>query len=86
MTGNGENGQPSTPCRTCGKAVAATSRHAPFCSKRCRDADLGAWFNESYTLSRPITEEDDLDGLEPPPEENISPPPPESPEDRDPWK
>lgn len=58
---NRSNGESTAPCRTCGKPVAESSPHAPFCSMRCRNADLGAWFNESYTLSRPITEEDDLD-------------------------
>jgi len=30
----------------------------PFCSMRCKLADLSNWLNESYTTSRPITEED----------------------------
>jgi hypothetical protein len=25
-------------------------RYRPFCSARCRDVDLGHWFQESYTV------------------------------------
>jgi uncharacterized protein len=37
---------PSAPCPICGKP--ATSGHRPFCSKRCRDVDLGRWLRGVY--------------------------------------
>ena len=39
-------------CPACGKATAfaATNRWRPFCSERCRTADLGAWATESYRI------------------------------------
>ena len=30
----------------------------PFCSPRCRAADLGNWLNESYRIGSPVSEED----------------------------
>lgn len=33
----------------------------PFCSKRCRLMDLGAWSEEEYKITRPV-EERDLEG------------------------
>ena len=29
---------------------------APFCSERCKLADLGKWFNGEYSISQPISE------------------------------
>ena len=46
-------------CPTCGQEVAHDGETYPFCSKRCRMADLGRWFTGSYQVSRPV-EEDDL--------------------------
>lgn len=43
-------------CPLCGKR--ATKDHAPFCSKRCADADLGHWLKGSYAV--PVVEMDDL--------------------------
>jgi uncharacterized protein len=48
------------PCPSCGKPVSPDEVHAPFCSKRCRGADLNRWFREDYRVSRPL-EEADLD-------------------------
>ena len=56
----------STPrtvrCPQCGKPVEWTPESAfrPFCSKRCKDIDLGAWASESYRI--PIIDDDDEDG------------------------
>ena len=38
----------------------------PFCSMRCKLADLHNWIHERYRLSRPLTDEDGVqdDGLE----------------------
>jgi tRNA threonylcarbamoyladenosine biosynthesis protein TsaE len=41
-------------CRTCGKAIDAGVRTYPFCSDRCRMADLGGWFTGAHKLSRPM--------------------------------
>ena len=51
-------------CPTCGKRVeyrphdAATAAVFPFCSERCRLADLDKWFEEDYRIERPATEAD----------------------------
>lgn len=42
-------------CPICKQPVPARSEHAPFCSGRCRDVDLGTWLGEGYRLSRPMT-------------------------------
>ncbi|MEH6546423.1 MAG: DNA gyrase inhibitor YacG [Sneathiella sp.] len=36
------------PCPQCSKPVAI--EHRPFCSSRCKQLDLGKWFNESYVI------------------------------------
>lgn len=43
-----------TPCPICKKSVPPKAEHAPFCSGRCRDVDLGSWLGEGYRISRPI--------------------------------
>ena len=53
-------------CPTCKKALEGTRAQypaLPFCSPRCRAADLGNWLNESYRISSPVTEEDLDEGL-----------------------
>ena len=47
------------PCPICGKPTGIEESSLPFCSARCRMADLGNWFSGSYSVSREI-EEDDL--------------------------
>ncbi|MBN9555892.1 MAG: DNA gyrase inhibitor YacG [Alphaproteobacteria bacterium] len=37
------------PCPVCGKPGQA--RHAPFCSKRCADIDLGRWLKGGYAIA-----------------------------------
>lgn len=46
---------PTVNCPTCNKAVAwvAENRYRPFCSKRCKAIDLGAWAAEEYTIPVP---------------------------------
>ncbi len=45
-------------CRYCSRPLdPADKLHAtywPFCSARCRMAELGAWFDERYVISRPM--------------------------------
>lgn len=38
--------------------------HFPFCSKRCKEIDLGKWLNNEYQISIPNTETDALTGIE----------------------
>jgi endogenous inhibitor of DNA gyrase (YacG/DUF329 family) len=51
-------------CPTCGRAITvedgtrAAFPTLPFCSPRCRNADLGSWLNESYRIAAPVSEED----------------------------
>ena len=54
MTGAGR-------CPVCKRAIpaeAANAAYRPFCSQRCRMADLGSWLNGAYRISRPISEEE----------------------------
>ena len=39
-------------CPVCGKSTAftAANRWRPFCSERCRMADLGKWLTGSYAV------------------------------------
>lgn len=44
-------------CPICGKPSIPDQK--PFCSRRCREVDLGRWFGEDYKLPTedPVTEE-----------------------------
>lgn len=48
-------------CPTCGKVIPSpstkkdgkkqfNSKYFPFCSQRCKLIDLGAWFDEGYSI------------------------------------
>jgi hypothetical protein len=57
-------------CPTCRRALEGTRADyptvpptLPFCSPRCRAADLGNWLNESYRIGSPVSEEDLDQGL-----------------------
>jgi endogenous inhibitor of DNA gyrase (YacG/DUF329 family) len=40
---------PKAPrCPLCGKP--REQRYRPFCSARCRDVDLGRWFDQAYSV------------------------------------
>ena len=39
------------------------ARIRPFCSARCRPADLGKWLDGGYRIEAPISEEDLDQGL-----------------------
>ena len=62
MTGPDAPAEPRrVPCPTCKRpAVFAPSNPSrPFCSERCRMADLGAWAQEEFRLpARPPVEDD----------------------------
>lgn len=46
------------PCPSCQAAVRPFEQDWPFCSARCRAADLGRWFGGKYQISRPIDQTD----------------------------
>ena len=53
-------------CPSCHKGLEATRAEVPtlpFCSPRCRAADLGKWLNESYRISAPLAESDLDEGV-----------------------
>ncbi|MAF48376.1 MAG: DNA gyrase inhibitor YacG [Rhodospirillales bacterium] len=51
------DGPKKRQCPMCGQP--AESAYRPFCSKRCKELDLGNWLNESYRV--PVVETDDMD-------------------------
>jgi len=54
MNNNASHKSPKPPseCPQCGDAVNLA--YQPFCSVRCRDADLCSWLNGDYAISRDI--------------------------------
>jgi endogenous inhibitor of DNA gyrase (YacG/DUF329 family) len=42
----------TVPCPTCRQpsVFADSNRWRPFCSQRCRSADLGAWASEQFRV------------------------------------
>ena len=54
-------------CPSCGRVVevVAPDSYRPFCSERCRTADLGKWLDGSFRISAPVTEEDLDQGIVP---------------------
>jgi len=50
----------SEKCRYCNRRLdAADPEHKrcwPFCSDRCKTAELGLWFEGRYAFSRPVDE------------------------------
>jgi endogenous inhibitor of DNA gyrase (YacG/DUF329 family) len=51
-------GAAARACPTCSKRVEPGSPTVPFCSERCRMADLGRWFSGSYSVSRDLSPDD----------------------------
>jgi uncharacterized protein len=48
-------------CPRCGKPISFKENpYRPFCSKKCKMMDLGAWFMEEYQISSPMESEDEL--------------------------
>ena len=48
-------------CPICKKETdSAADADFPFCSERCRMADLGAWASEKYVVSDPIFDEEEI--------------------------
>jgi endogenous inhibitor of DNA gyrase (YacG/DUF329 family) len=55
-------------CPICKRKIPADSGrqpYHPFCSPRCKLADLGSWLSGSYRISRPLSEEDLDEGVPP---------------------
>lgn len=46
------------PCPICKKA--RVEQFTPFCSQRCRDKDLAAWFTDGYALPGAPAGPDDI--------------------------
>ena len=51
------------PCPICKKP--ADEKFRPFCSKRCADIDLGAWFSGRYAIPGEAAEPEDLASARP---------------------
>jgi endogenous inhibitor of DNA gyrase (YacG/DUF329 family) len=47
-------------CPICKKAVISTSADFPFCSDRCKEADLGKWASGAYVISSPSNDEEEV--------------------------
>lgn len=49
------NPAPIVVCPTCGgpSLFAPTNASRPFCSRRCKDIDLGAWAAEEFRVPAP---------------------------------
>jgi uncharacterized protein len=56
----------TVPCPTCGdkSAFEPWNPWRPFCSERCRIADLGAWATESYRIPAKPPEDESAEGGE----------------------
>lgn len=53
-------------CPTCKRKLTLESERPsfrPFCSERCRLADLGAWLDGAHRIVAPLSEEDLDEGL-----------------------
>ncbi|MCC7144925.1 MAG: tRNA (adenosine(37)-N6)-threonylcarbamoyltransferase complex ATPase subunit type 1 TsaE [Phycisphaeraceae bacterium] len=49
---------PVSRCPICGAKVDLKQKTYPFCSERCKMADLGRWLDGRYVISRPIEQKD----------------------------
>ena len=62
--------KPRVTCPTCGRIFEADMQDAamPFCSMRCKMADLNRWFSEEIGMPYEPSD-DDPEGEPPPPRE-----------------
>ncbi len=52
-------------CPTCNRNVPADAeKWVPFCTERCRLADLGKWLDGGYRIGTPVSEDDLDQGLD----------------------
>ena len=49
-------------CPGCRLEIDPDIESFPFCSKRCRMVDLGAWFGERYRVTRSVEQRDVEEG------------------------
>lgn len=51
-------------CLTCGAKIKDLKENKwfPFCSERCKMADLYSWFNEDYYINEQISEDSSENG------------------------
>ena len=50
-------------CPICGKPrgeFGLPEEYLPFCSERCKNADLAKWLGGDYKVSRPLNSEDEI--------------------------
>lgn len=50
--------EPERPDPASGASATEPFPFRPFCSRRCKLADLGRWLDEDYRISRPIGPDD----------------------------
>ena len=64
---------PLVACPGCQRRIAYSTDNPwrPFCSERCRSADLGAWASERYRVAAPLVPEDDGDAATAPPDKPL---------------
>ena len=65
-TGSRESGVDLCKCRYCGKEVGTHSqewrKYQPFCSERCKLADLDCWLDEEYRIpGEPVEPEGEIE-------------------------
>lgn len=62
--GSARASAPIVPCPTCRRPTPYRSSNAwrPFCSERCKLADLGAWASEKFRVEGQAPEDDSEDG------------------------
>jgi len=61
LTGVAEAVERRVPCPTCQRPAVYGPRNPwrPFCSERCRSADLGAWASERFRVPAEAPTDDD---------------------------
>jgi endogenous inhibitor of DNA gyrase (YacG/DUF329 family) len=58
IPGGERQAPPPHTCPTCAATVPVDAKSHPFCSERCRMAELNNWFRERYVISRKLEEKD----------------------------
>lgn len=61
MTAVNDSPERRVPCPTCRRPAVYGERNPwrPFCSERCRSADLGAWASERFRVPAEAPTDDD---------------------------
>lgn len=61
-------------CAHCKGALPEEAKHFPFCSARCKDIDLGRWFQGEFRVSRPASVGEILSAQDDEPDRGHEPP------------